>query len=184
MLSTLLGINMNALNYFLILYLLGLLSLSMQPAYAQQNSYLSTFNLTAPENDGPLNDYSKQVFNELQARTNIKFVIKNLPKQRALSGANMGDYDGVAMRVVNLENEYSNLVPIKQAIFKVQHVVFSHQEKIINGATHFENLYQITQRHQYKVGYLNGRKKLRMNWLNFPMNTKWHWEIPCKPLIY
>ena len=152
---------MNALKGLLTFSWLGLFSLAIPFAHGQNSEYLKTFTLTAPKSDGPLNTYAKQVFNELKLRTNIKFVIKNLPKQRALSGANMGEYDGVTMRVIHLEKDYPNLVPIKQAIFKVQHLVFSHQPQIINGATNFENLHKITKRHKYKVGFLNGSKKAK-----------------------
>ena len=166
---------MNRVEALLSILLMGSLSLATFCVYAEQNAtaaYSQSITLAAPQNDGPLNTYSKQVFNKLERRTNIKFIIKNLPKQRALSGANLGEYDGVTMRVIHLEKDYPNLLPIKQVIFNVQHVVFSHRPKIINGATNFENLYQITKRHQYKVGYLNGSKKAKDELAKFPNEYK------------
>ena len=65
------------------------------------------------------------------------------------------------MRVINLEKNYPNLVRFKQTIFDVQHVVFSHKEKILEHATDFKSLHEVVLVNHYKVGYLNGSKKAK-----------------------
>lgn len=162
--------------YWPIFLAIILLSLITMPAHGDHTDFYAvthpTLTLTAPQNDGPLNKYAKRVFMELEKRIHIQLHIKQLPKQRALVDANSGEYDGVSMRVINLEKDYPNLVRIKQVIFNVQHVLFSYQDKIIQQTNNFDNLLEVAKRHDYKVGYLNGSKKAKDELAQFPDTLK------------
>ena len=117
--------------------------------------------LTIPKSDGILIHFAQQAYKEVSQRSGINISIIELPKKRALVEANMGHYDGTAMRVINLEKDYPNLIRVKSSIFSVQHVLFSSQKGTFKGIDNFHDLANYVVKNNFIVGYLNGSKKAK-----------------------
>ena len=128
--------------------------------------------LTIPKSDGILIHFAQQAFKEVSQRSGIDISITELPKKRALVEANMGNYDGTAMRVINLEKDYPNLVRVKSSVFSVQHVLFSSQKGTFEGVHNFHDLAEYVVKNNFKVGYLNGSKKAKDELSQLPLDNK------------
>jgi polar amino acid transport system substrate-binding protein len=128
--------------------------------------------LTIPASETIIIKTIKKVFDEVSIRSGIEISIQELPKKRALVEANRGNYDGVAMRVINLEKAYPNLRRIKVSIFAVQHVIFAKNKIIIESVHDFESLNEYVVKHNYTVGYLRGSKKARDELSRLPERSK------------
>ena len=128
--------------------------------------------LTIPKSDGILIHFAQQAFKEVSKRSGINISITELPKKRALVEANMGNYDGTAMRVINLEKDYPSLVRVKSSVFSVQHVLFSSQKGTFEAVHNFHNLAEYVVKNNFKVGYLNGSKKAKDELSQLPLNNK------------
>lgn len=87
------------------------------------------------------------------------FIIKPISGERAIWGANNGEYDGELYRVKDIEVLYKNLIRVKVPLTKLEFVVYSLKEK--NYISSFEDL------RGYKIAYPMGIKILEMNLMSF-----------------
>ncbi len=128
--------------------------------------------LTIPKSDGILIHFVQQAFKEVSKRSGVNISIIELPKKRALVEANMGHYDGTAMRVINLEKDYPNLMRVKSSIFSVQHVLFSSKKGTFESVNNFHDLADYIVKNNFIVGYLNGSKKAKDELSQIPLSNK------------
>ncbi len=113
---------------------------------------------------------------ELEKRTDIQFSLHTGHKKRSLVETDHGRYDGAAMRVINLEKNYPNLVRVKVSVLAVQHVIFAKKEAVIEQLGKLNSLDRLTQqviKHDYLVGFLQGSKKAKDELSQLPDKNKY-----------
>ncbi|MDE1462153.1 substrate-binding periplasmic protein [Spartinivicinus poritis] len=139
----------------------ALLSISIGgiPVYADVLIPKRALILYIPDNDGIIVSYSKAVFEELNKRTGINIKIYKLPSEQVLVNANNGNGDGVALRVINIEKQYSNLKRINVPIITVQHVLFVKKLHVANSVNDMTYLNELVVKNKFLVGYLKGSQK-------------------------
>jgi len=129
---------------------------------ASQASFANTpISITVPDNNGMLINYVRQVYEALGERTGIEFEVHVLPGKRAILTVNQNRYNGVSMRVINLEKNYPKLNRVKAPIFTVQHLIFSPRKAIQQQVTpgNFVELKAVLEQNDYVIGFMRDSKK-------------------------
>ena len=139
---------------------------------SSDNNATTQIILTTPEGEGILTEYIREVYLEVSKRTGIKFIIKEVPGERAIINANNGTEDGVAMRLRGLEKEYSNLKIVDVSILTVKHIIFANKREIIENGNDLQQLTEIIIKNNYLIGYIRGSVKAKKELDGFPDNCK------------
>lgn len=94
-------------------------------------------------------NFAMSVLSEAYKRIGIDIETYPLPAKRSLRSANEGiNYDGELFRISGIENEYTNLIPIKIPLHQSKWMVFTKNKKIeVNGWQSLK---------QYKLGIRRG----------------------------
>lgn len=128
--------------------------------------------LTTPDSDGGLIQYSSLVFREAGRRSDMDIAIKALPKTRAIVAANDGDFDGVANRLIGLEQDYPNLRRVGVSHLSVLHIVYAKKPDIADRVRDFKSLNEYFVNKGYVTGYLLGSKKADEELADLPQENK------------
>ncbi len=93
--------------------------LAATPKLVLNTSY--TAPITEPDKLGVLDIFYQELFKRL----GFDFQIQYLPAERALINANNGIDDGDVCRILGLDEKYTNLVRVPEAIMQYEHVIFT-----------------------------------------------------------
>ncbi len=136
------------------LFTLALVFSLALPAQAEQTLVLNTAYtepLTSPDHSGALDLFYK----DLGRRLGINIEIQSLPAERCLVNANSGVDDGDVSRVAGLDQKYTELLRVPEAVIHIQLVAFSRNKNFtVNNGESFK---------PYSVGIVTGWKILEKN---------------------
>ncbi len=84
--------------------------------------------------DAVNSEISYIVLKEAYQKLGMELIYKPLPGARALHTSNSGEVDGELFRIVNIQKEYTNLIPVPTPINVLQGIVFSKEKDfVVNG---------------------------------------------------
>lgn len=134
---------------------------------------------TTPQNDGILNTYMVAVYEALGKRLGFPCTIVALPKKRCLTDADRGLYDGVAARIIGLEEMgYKNLIRVKVSHYTAQHIVFARAEAVPDTVKDMESLLNTARDRPFVIGYLQGSQKAEQLLAGLPEKSKVALDLP------
>lgn len=99
--------------------------------------------------DEPESTLIENMMKEVSKRAKINILYDNLPNKRSLVNANTGITDGDATRVWEINNYYTNLIPVPSASHSIDLVVLSKKKIYIKDPSELS---------QYNVGVVQGMK--------------------------
>ncbi len=135
-----------------VMKLAGLPFLINLPLQAQQNRTLHISTLLLSD---PATIIAAKEVVEAYRRLNLNVEIKELPGDRSLQSANLGETDGELYRRAELEAQYSNLIMVPVPLMNYEIVVFSH--KVNFPVKDWESL------RPYNVGFVKSIKAIEDN---------------------
>lgn len=128
--------------------------LALPPARAQSDGGAT---LTVSTNNTPLDRQALvQLSQEAFGRVGRSFKLVNLPSERSLLAANLGEVDGEGLRVAGLEQQYANLVRVPERYVSISFVAFAREPGLALDQG-FDSL------QPHRVAFINGWKLFEAN---------------------
>lgn len=113
--------------------------------------------ITISTNNTPLDRKALQLLSqEAFQRLGIELKLVNLPSERSLHAANLGEVDGEGLRVAGLGTQYANLVQVPERFIGISFVAFS-RDATINLDKGWDSL------KAYRVAFITGWKMFEAN---------------------
>ncbi|HPU51200.1 MAG TPA: transporter substrate-binding domain-containing protein [Burkholderiaceae bacterium] len=113
--------------------------------------------LTVSTNNTPLDRKAlQQISEEAFHRVGLEFKLVNLPSERSLLAANLGEVDGEGLRVDGLSDQYLHLVKVPERYIKVSFVAFT-RDATISLDRGWDSL------KPYRVAFIHGWKMFEAN---------------------